>query len=50
MDFLKAVDVNILDMWNTNVRIERKFLVDKRGPFRLPTKNSYRTVLLRVTR
>lgn len=28
-----------LDKWNTNVRIERKFLVDKRGPFRLPTKN-----------
>lgn len=38
-----------LAMWNTNVRLERKFLVDKRDPFRLPTKNSYRTVLLRVT-
>lgn len=28
-----------LDIWNTNVRIERKILVDERSPFRLPTKD-----------
>lgn len=27
-----------LDIWNVNVGIERKYLVDKRSPFRLPTK------------
>lgn len=28
-----------VDIWDTSVTIERKFLVDKRGPFRLPTNN-----------